>query len=71
MLVFRLCNLAVLPGSAAICLVIFLGWPGLLAGALAAGLLVMAAYHFGLPLAARLLESREPELLAAMTRRLD
>lgn len=72
MLVFQACNLAVLPGTAAICLgVIFFGWPGLFAGALAAGLIVLAAYYFGLPQAARLLESREPELLAAMTRRPD
>jgi hypothetical protein len=72
MLVFQACNLAVLPGTAALCLgVIFLGWPGLFAGALVAGLVVLAGYYFGLPLAARLLEAREPELLAAMTRRMD
>lgn len=71
-LIFQVCNLAVLPGTAALCLgVIFLGWPGLILGALAAGLVVVAAYYFGLPLAARLLEAREPELLAAMTRRQD
>jgi len=51
--------------------VIFFGWPGLFAGALAAGLIVYAAYQFGLPQAARLMAAREPELLAAMTRRLD
>jgi len=68
MLIFQACNFAVLPGTAAICLgVIFFGWPGLFAGALAAGLIVSAAYQFGLPQAARLLEAREPELLAALT----
>jgi len=72
MLVFQACNLTVLPGTAAICIgVIFFGWPGLFAGALAAGLIVYAAYQFGLPQAARLMAAREPELLAAMTRRLD
>ena len=72
MMIFQACNLAVLPGTAAICLgVIFFGWPGLLAGATAAGLLVLLAYHFGLPLAAQLLETREPELIAALTRRVD
>ena len=72
MLIFQACNLAVLPGTAAICLgVIFLGWPGLLAGAAAAALIVFLAYQYGLPLAARLLESREPELIAALTRRAD
>lgn len=69
MLVFNLCNVAVLPSSAAIGLgVVFFGWPGLALGAVAAGLIVYLAYTFGLPAAARALLSREPELVAALSK---
>ena len=72
MLVFQLCNLAVLPASAALGLgAILFGWPGLLAGTLVASAVVIAAYRYGVPLAAEHLLRREPELIAALTKTAD
>jgi len=71
-LVFNLCNLAVLPGSAAIGLgVVLFGWEGLLVGALIAATIVNLAYTYGLPAAARALLRREPELVAALCKAAD
>ncbi|MBN2081916.1 hypothetical protein JW859_06865 [bacterium] len=72
MLVFQACNLAVLPGTFLVGAgAIFFGWPGVALGGAAAILLAGLAYRFGLPYAARILESREPELLAALVKRAD
>lgn len=72
MLVFQLCNLAVLPGTAALVLGTVLGgWFGLVLGALAALGIVACGYYFGLPYAAALLQRREPELLLALSRSVD
>ena len=71
-MVWQACNLAVLPGSAAIALgAIFGGIGGLFLGALIAGSLVFIAYRYGLPYAARLLLAREPELLAVLSKSAD
>jgi len=68
-LLFQLCNLAVLPGSAAIIAGALLGgWPGLVLGTLLAVALILIAYHFGLPQAALLLQRREPELISVLAR---
>ena len=66
------CNLAVLPGTLIVGAgVIFFGWTGVaFGGAMAIGLTGLA-YRFGLPYAARILEYREPELLAALVKRAD
>ena len=71
-LVFHLASIVVLPSSAALALgTIFLGWPGLIAGAAVAGLIVYGAYRFGLPYAAHLLVTREPELVATLSKAQD
>jgi len=72
MLVFQACNLAVLPGTFIVGAgTIFFGWTGVVLGGMVAILLAGLAYRFGLPYAARILESREPELLAALVKRAD
>jgi hypothetical protein len=69
-LVTQLCNLAALPGGAAIVLgAVFGGWAGLMLGAVSAGLIAWAAYAFGLPYAALQLAQREPEVLEALGRK--
>jgi hypothetical protein len=69
MFVFQASNLVVLPASLALGLgVVFYGWGGLIAGTAVAVVMLYLAYGFGLPLAAKHLERREPELLASLTR---
>jgi ABC-2 type transport system permease protein len=66
------CNMAALPVAAVIVLgALNYGWAGLAAGALLAGGVVAAGYVWLLPLAARLLEQREPEIIAAASREPD
>jgi len=68
-LVSQLCNICVLPGSAALILgSVYYGWGGLLLGAALAGGLAWLAHSFGLTRAARVLQEREPELLLALAR---
>ena len=70
--VFQAANLVVLPVSLSVGLgVVFQGWAGLAGGFLVAVLMVTLAYFYGLPLAARHLLRREPELIAALTRNPD
>lgn len=69
MLVFNACNLAVAPGSAALIAgTVFGGIAGLIAGAAFYLALLVLAYKYALPHAARILVTREPELVALLTR---
>jgi hypothetical protein len=66
------CNLAALPGAAAlIAFTILWGWPGLLLGALIALALAAALNWLLPPQAARLLLQREPELLTTLAKSTD
>lgn len=71
-MLFSVCNLVVLPGSLAIVLgLILYDGPGLAAGAVLAGLILVLVWRSGLPLATQLLESREHRLLEALSRSAD
>jgi hypothetical protein len=63
-------SVATLPASAALGLgAIFGGWGGLALGGALAALVCGAAGWLGVPLAARQLQEREPEIIAALTKR--
>ncbi len=66
-LVWQACNLAVLPASAALALgVIYGGAWGLMLGAVFAAAVVYTGYRYGIPLAARILQERESQLIQAL-----
>ncbi len=65
-------NMAVFPGTAAVAVLTFyLGWTGLALGMVVALAIAAAVQMLAVPAAARALSSREPELLAVLTRSQD